>query len=101
MSDTITCIDRYKASTAFGTQVLPFASLLDRPRQGHEAKHLTGALAHGAKVEVIDKRQDNGDIWCKVSATVTHEGKEYVQTGWVKRQFLQNEGAAYFEAVNR
>ena len=99
-TDTITTIDRYKHSPAYGKNVWPFAPLLDKPRAGYKAEHLTGAIAHGQEVEIIEKQQAHDDVWCHVRWDVEHEGENYHQEGWCKRQFLVNEGASYFEKVN-
>lgn len=99
-TDTITCIDRYKYSPAYGERILPFATLLDRPRTLYTAEQMTGAVGHGFAVEILEKKQDNGDLWCKVRATDVKDEQTYIQEGWVKRQFLEREGESYFEAVN-
>ena len=100
MTDTICLIDRYKASPAFGKQTLPFVALLDRPRRGYLAIHMTGACGHGAEVEILEKKQDNKEVWCKVRGSITVEGEERIQEGWCKILFLEREGLSYFEAVN-
>ena len=97
MKDIITCIDRYKSSPALGEQVLKAVILIDKPRAGYLAQHVTGALAHGAEVEIIDKKQAHNDVWCKVTGDVKHEEEILHQEGWCKRQFLENEGKSYFE----
>ena len=100
MKDKICLIDRYKASPAFGSQTLPFVSLLDRPRRSYFAQHMTGACGHGAEVEILEKKQDNKEVWVKVRGSVMVEGKERIQEGWCKILFLEREGLSYFEAVN-
>ena len=101
-TDTITTIDRYKSSPAYGQKVWPAVILLDKPRAGYDPKqHITGAVAHGQEVEIVDKQQAHDDLWCLVRCDIEHEGEVYHQEGWCKRQLLENEGASYFEEVNK
>ena len=97
MTDTINLIDRYKSSPAFGVQVMDFAPLLDKPRTGYKPENITGAVAHGQAVEIIEKKQEHNDVWLLVSCDIEHDGENYHQEGWVKRQLLENEGKSYFE----
>jgi hypothetical protein len=102
MKDKITLIDRYKVSPTYEKQITAVALLLDKPREGMIiAGNVTGAVGHGQEVEILEKKQDNKALWCYVTCEVEHEGKAYPQKGWVKRQFLENEGASYFEEVNK
>ena len=101
-TDTITTIDRYKVSPAYGKNVLPFVSLLDKPRMGYNPQmHMTGAVPHGQVVEVLDKKQEHNATWCKIQCDIEQDGETYHQEGWCSAKFLEDAGKAYFESVNR
>ena len=97
MTDTITTLDRYKNSPSAGAVLEMVVALIDKPRAGYTHESITGAVAHGQVVKVLDKQQAHSDIWCKVACDPEKDGVVYHQEGWCKRQFLEVEGESYFD----
>ena len=71
--------------------------LWKRPGAAVNEKNLTGALAHGHEVEILDQTQHDKRMFYLVTATV--EGKE--QKGWVAGTLLEETGKQEFERFER
>jgi hypothetical protein len=83
-TDKVCGIDRYKASSSFGELIVETILLWKRPNCEMKAGNLTGALAHGSEVEVLEWRGGKA----KVVAIV--EGN--IQTGWLRTTLLEEAG---------
>lgn len=86
-------MERDQSSPAFGEVVVGGPGqtpifLWDKP--GKFVK-LSGALKHGDKVKVLDKKFKSGQMYYKVECTISHEGKDYPQCGWVSKRLIKND----------
>lgn len=86
--DKVWGIDRYEGSPTFGLQVVPVILLWVQPGASPEKKNLTGALAHGAQVEIISEERLDDLDWFHVRSTV--DGK--TQEGFVRGTLLRDRG---------
>lgn len=86
--DKICGVDRYEHSKDYGKKVVNEVYLWSRPGARVNAKNLRGLVAHGDKVEVLDKKQYKTELWCKVSCTKYPDKQE----GWLKAVLLKKEG---------
>lgn len=85
-------LDRYKASPTFGQIVLKHVLLWNEPGPVPIAKNMTGAVRHGQVLTLFDKTVHDGQTWYKGRCVVQHEGKEYVQEGWIPAKLLKERG---------
>ena len=102
-TDHVWGIDRYASSDERGELVTPVILLWSAPDAAVIGDNLTGALEHGAEVEVLDKKYEGGEMWYHVRAK--HKTKrvkglkrlfvEYIeyQEGWVRGTMLKAIGA--------
>jgi len=95
--DQVWGIDRYQNSPYYGQVVTETVHLWNEAGAKMLAANMTGALAHGAFVRVLNKRTVDGHDWYKCHARVEHEGKRYVQRGWVVDRMLRKRGKGAFE----
>jgi len=68
-----------------GTLIAPVINLWKTTQGVYVADNLSGAVRHGEKVEVLERRGD----WVKVYKMILHDGKEYPQKGWVKNSLIR------------
>ncbi|MBW2674607.1 MAG: hypothetical protein JRD89_14550 [Deltaproteobacteria bacterium] len=86
--DEICGFDRYTNSIRRGELEVPIALLWKRPGCKAVAKNLTGALAHGEAVEILEKKQVKRTTYIRVRG-IGHDEK---QKGWVSPSLLLDEG---------
>lgn len=79
-SDTLTGVERYPYSQAFGELVVPKIALRHSPGIGTPV----GYLEHGSPVDVLEKRNVVGRPWYRV--------RYGEQEGWVLAAFLEKLG---------
>jgi len=95
--DQVWGVDRYRNSPYYGQVVTETVHLWNEAGAKMLAENMTGALAHGAFVRVLAKREVDGHIWYKCHARVEHEGKVYIQRGWLVDRMLRKRGKGAFE----
>ena len=95
-TDTIWGIERTPHAVHYGELVVEVALLYHEPAAPLEASNITGALAHGSEVEVIESQEIDSALWCKVAADIEHEGQIYEQRGWLRASLLKDAGEAEF-----
>lgn len=84
--DTLTGIERYHRSEAYGELVVPVITLWKEPGLPPKADNVAGVLDHGAEVQVTQKKRRQGRDWYFV------RNEEQDQEGWIVAAFLDRLG---------
>jgi len=89
--DYICGIDRYEHSESYGKKVVEVAYLVKRPGKVITSERLTGVLAHGAKVNVVDTDYVKCLKYSKVIEADPIIDQE-PQHGWLRNTLLLKAG---------
>jgi hypothetical protein len=88
--------DRYLNSPYYGQVVNEIIILWQAPGLPVAKENMSGALAHGSYVQVVNKAEMRGKTWYKVLCSVQHDGRNYPQVGWVSERMLLKRGRDAF-----
>lgn len=105
--DTLWGVSRYADSPNFGALMLDWLNLWKEPAPYRSAKDITGALAHGVRVEILQVVvTPDGDTWTKVRGKSTFKdpqsGKKIHrdQVGFIRAVYLKNMGQPLVDEIN-
>lgn len=88
-TDTICGKDRYENSPSFGQEVVEIVILWKRPGDNiTDLAKVSGAVAHGDPVEVLDKKLYKRTLYAKIKC----DKYPTTQEGWVSSVFLEGLG---------